>query len=790
MNLHITEGNSRRGSYTRGDLAGDILLGQYSYADVSAVIAPFLVMAKDAWADSALEKGWITQAQADAYTESLNQLLSRFVRDMETPYEAIYDAVCGLRRETFGAEALNRIFLNRAKEPDACFQPMAIDQEETGRSLLRACRHVLFVLEDPALLSWLRADLAFAQDQGANAHIACGSPDNAAFPDAAVMHALTGLVPDTVLKKGSWLDEAEGDAALAAALEEGRACLFWYGDTGLTACRNLRLPVLVKCVPRSLVGRALAGQFSETGRCAVYVPAHFDILPFVPLVRPTLVSYRQFDWLSRQYGEKVYRMAAEELYRRFPQTFFSIYEEYQPGMPPGFQWPQDFPASEDWYGDFCAAREQAIGAYLDSLPGVRRLNGWFSLDTLEQGPIPWSAQGTAKGILVHGLMIGKAAGADVIMTEGQGVSPRHLLRHAAVAPALQVFTNYLFFMTSRLVALHNRLRANRPREQMHFQGGHMDYMLYTDQGRRVETFPLYKKACMGMTEDGKFAFFHFRLRGGAWTLNGQTVQWTERDVDPDLPGPVAVFTPYLSCPDQGASRLEYTKAVGAGRVNFVIHQTELICVREGDVLLPGTGTVLSLEKEAGRAFALQCGLIPAEDGYFTWNEKPRMDLRLEHPAGVAPEVWARMKWAYGGGLTLAQNGQCVFSRNGDAAAALALEGWSSPLSSQTQESDIAALARHPRTAIGLTGSGQLFLLVFSGRSSISAGADYVEMCEIARKLVPDLKDMINVDGGASSVLGLGVGRRFIEYSRPSSSFDSLAGMVRPINSVFRVILKQ
>jgi hypothetical protein len=49
--------------------------------------------------------------------------------------------------------------------------------------------------------------------------------------------------------------------------------------------------------------------------------------------------------------------------------------------------------------------------------------------------------------------------------------------------------------------------------------------------------------------------------------------------------------------------------------------------------------------------------------------------------------------------------------------------------------------------------------------------------------------MINVDGGASSVLGLGIGRRFIEYSLPSSSFDSLAGMVRPVNSLFRVILK-
>ena len=790
MNLNLAEESSRRGSYTRGDLKGDILLGQYSYADAGAIMAPFLVMPQDAWAGKALEKGWITKAQADAYAESLRQLLSRYVADMETPYEAIYDAVCGLRREMFGAETVDRFFLNTARETDACPQPMDIDQEEKGRGLLRACRHVLFVLHDPALFAWMRADMTFARNQDARVHLACGSPDNAAYPGAAVLEALTGLVPDVTLKKGNGLFGAEGDAALADAIGEGNACLFWYGDTGLTACRNLRLPALVKCVPRSLVGKALTGQFSELGRCAVLVPAHFDILPFVPLVRPTLVSYRQFDWLSQRYGESVYRMSAEELYRRFPETFFSVYEEFQPGMPPGFQWPKDLPASEDWYGDFCAAREQAIGAYLDSLPGVRRLNGWFRLDTLGQEPVPWSAGGEAKGILVHGLILDQVESADVIMTEGQSVSPRHLLRHAAEAPALQVFTNYLFFMTSRLVALHNRLRAGRPREHMHFQGGHMDYMLYTDQGRRVETFPLYKKACMGMTEEGQFVFFHFRLRGGAWTLNGQSVSWTEQDVDPAEPGPVAVYTPYLSCPDQGASRLEYTKAVGEGRVNFVIHQTELICAREGGVLLPGTGVVLSMEKEAGRAFALRCGLTPAENGYFAWKDKPVLDLRLEHPADVAPEIWARMKWAYGGGLTLAQNGECVFTRDGDAAAALALEGWASPLSSQTQESDIAALARHPRTAIGLTKAGQLVLLVFSGRSAISAGADYIEMCEIAKKLVPDLKDMINVDGGASSVLGLGVGRRFIEYSRPSSSFDSLTGMVRPINSVFRVILKK
>ena len=790
MNLNFTDGNSRPGSYTRGDLAGDVLIGQYSYADAGAVMAPFLVLPKDSWAEDALEKGWITQTQAGTYMESLKQLLTRYVSDMETPYEAIYDAICGLRAETFGADVLDKAFLAKAKEMDACLAPMDIDQEEKGRTLLRACRHAVFVLEDPAMAAWMRADMAFARDQGAAVHMACGAKDNFAFPGVAVMEALTGLVPDVTLQKGGGLCAVQGDASLLDGLEKGTACLFWYGDTGLTACRGLLLPALVKCVPRSLVGKALTGQFSASGRCSVYVPARFDILPFVPLVRPTLASYRHFDWLSRAFGESVYAMSARELYRRFPETFFSVYEEWQPGMPPGFRRPLEPPSSEDWYGDFCAAREQAIQAYLDAVPGVRRLNGWFSLNSLEKGPVPWSARGEAKGILVHGLRIDRVENADVIMTEGRSVSPRSLLRSIPDVPALQVFTNYLFFMTSRLVALHNRLRAARPREQMHFQGGHMDYMLYTEAGRRMETFPLYRKACMGMTRDGRFLFFHFRLRGGEWTLNGQTVRWTERDVDPDSPGSAAVYTPYLSCPDQGASRFEYTKAVGQDRVNFVIHQTELVCVREGDVLLPGTGAVVSMEKEAGRAFALRCGLTPVEDGYYTWAEKPGMSLRLQEPADVSPEDWANMKWAYGGGLTLAQKGQCVFTRDGDAAAALALEGWASPLSSQTQESDIAALARHPRTAIGLTQAGQLFLLVFSGRSPVSAGADYVEMCEIAKKLIPDIQDMINVDGGASSVLGLGVGRRFIEYSRPSSSFDSLSGMIRPINSVFRVILKQ
>ena len=105
---------------------------------------------------------------------------------------------------------------------------------------------------------------------------------------------------------------------------------------------------------------------------------------------------------------------------------------------------------------------------------------------------------------------------------------------------------------------------------------------------------------------------------------------------------------------------------------------------------------------------------------------------------------------------------------------------------QTQESDIAAPMRHPRTAIGVTRTGGLFALVFSGRSSVSAGATYPEMCAIARKLVPDAWELMNVDGGGSAVLGIATEGRFIEVSWPSSSPGTPAGLVRPVQSLLTV----
>ena len=110
----------------------------------------------------------------------------------------------------------------------------------------------------------------------------------------------------------------------------------------------------------------------------------------------------------------------------------------------------------------------------------------------------------------------------------------------------------------------------------------------------------------------------------------------------------------------------------------------------------------------------------------------------------------------------------------------------SPLSRQTQESALHKLAKHPRTAIGTTQKGELVILVYSGRTTCSSGADYREMIHIARQLYPDIQNLMNVDGGGSAVLGLSHEGSFMELSVPATSQGSCVGMVRPIHTLFYI----
>lgn len=228
--------------------------------------------------------------------------------------------------------------------------------------------------------------------------------------------------------------------------------------------------------------------------------------------------------------------------------------------------------------------------------------------------------------------------------------------------------------------------------------------MYEKAGKRIETFPLFRKACIAMKKNGQFLFFSFELGGGAMTVGSFSVDWRAEDVNAKGNGPIHIYTPYVSVADGEADAKTYRKPVGEGRINIVIVQ------------------------EQGK------GLLDEE--------------KVEHMLAL-----------------------------------LAREGWMSPLSRQTQESALHDLVKHPRTAIGVTEQGELVILVYSGRTRMSKGADYREMITIVRSLFPTIKNFMNVDGGGSAMIGIIIDGNFMELSYPATSIDSLAGMVRPVNTV-------
>jgi hypothetical protein len=60
--------------------------------------------------------------------------------------------------------------------------------------------------------------------------------------------------------------------------------------------------------------------------------------------------------------------------------------------------------------------------------------------------------------------------------------------------------------------------------------------------------------------------------------------------------------------------------------------------------------------------------------------------------------------------------------------------------------------RHPRTAIGKSAAGDIWLVVVDGRSKISAGATLDELGQIMRNL--GCTDALNLDGGGSTVMSV------------------------------------
>lgn len=695
--------------------------------------------------------------------------------------ELLYRTIHKLRLQKFGADAICNALPGELPQAGS-----GIDQHALWRPVWDICDTVAIQLTDRRYLPHCRADVQQAQKAGKQVFLLCSAAPDGIIPTAEEFAALMGGSNVTYLPVQDCfgcLDPAQVPctAALEQAITNGTACLLGYGEDALCEAHSLRLPAFIQVVPESLYCRALTNLFSQTLFCKIYVPRGFSILPYVPVNERSTMTYYHLAALAEKFGSGIYQKPLQELYALAPGLFANFYDDHLPARTaPDFAW--------DGTGDYWQARDAYYDHTLDQPGDFHYFHACCDCKTGTPLPFHWGQEASQDAVLVHGVCVKPGHEVTVFQQQGGAVSPREYWFDAQGAALDGVVSNFSFFMTDNLQQQFNALRADRPQEQLHRAVGHIDYRLtYDADGRRRESFPLYNKACLAKKRHGGYLEFPFRLGAGKLQLNGCTLPWEAAQVDSAQPdADILVYTPYGSLPDEEQSNATYRKEVGAGRLNLVFVGDSLLCVRRGSVLLPCIGVVVSVGGVPAKI--LQQTLDePDSQGYYPCDDVP-VRITLAPPAGITPEEWADVEWAYGGGLTLVRDGESLTEEN--YLAQLRQEGWLSPLSRQTQESAVHVMMRHPRTVVGITADGSICMLVFSGRTRYSCGADYLEVCRIARQLVPELRYLINWDGGASSVLGWVQGQEFTELSYAAPSDRSCAGMARRINSMLYIARKK
>jgi hypothetical protein len=364
------------------------------------------------------------------------------------------------------------------------------------------------------------------------------------------------------------------------------------------------------------------------------------------------------------------------------------------------------------------------------------------------------------------------------------ISPREYFKND-MEQEIKYCCNFLYFATKNIVEAYNFTRKELPNEKINVGKIFLGYKYINEDANREEYFPLYNKAFIGCTKSGQVIFGRRKLQGGKIIINNQEITWDKDDVNCEG-GNINIITPYINNQDLSIDNEDYRNfryLYGKNRLNIVIINNRIVCVRYGEIAIPSIGVVLSVAGDYIKRLIDVLGLTSVDNDYYEINKPYKLDVYLKKPEDMTQEQWDNISWVYGGATLLVENGKNLVSSKDAQIKAFKEEGWFHPLSMQTQETQVQDWVRGPRTVVGLTKTNKFFAFVFSGRTKESCGANFNEIVSILEKEVGAIEWAMNLDGGASSCLSMIYKSQLIELSYPCTSDLSSAGMIRPINSM-------
>lgn len=745
----IAEGDFIRGSIQRKKYRGTNRQYLYHYKDLRADFLNDSRFIRDTYMEALVAEGAMAPSMLRAYYQDLEPMLALAMEEDDLTEEELYGRILDHRGLFVGdkSEAYDEALRTAAMSGKAPVT-MGINQSALLWQKLQGVKNVVIFLEEVTYLDGFTRCYERLRDMPLDIRVVVKAQRR--HPLDATAADMAELVAAEAIRVSE--DKGVGYDLRAYKVPE-ESLVLGFGEWFVGAFRNLNVDAFVFCTSEEIVTRDATNAGDKKEQHCIYVPRGYNMTEQLSITEVAVANYRILERIYGEIGEAVYDLSIDQLLKAFPNDFINgKSDRILEGIPMAY--------GGNFYEDrlhslFCYAKSRFDGVF------------WQEKTFKDRAGNPMRAVTVAveEGLLGH---------LDVHCFE-EATSVRQYYRSQPGKNG--IVANFMFFSTDKSLAAYNDLRQDRREEQCHKVGWHLDYRY----DGHLCVPPLYNKASLALSKEGTLSFEKKALKQGVFTIDGVDFALSGEDInvtdETARTRPIIVYTP-LHCQKDTAA-FHTTKAlVGHGRVNFILVNGALLTVRQGEVLQPNMGVVLSLQQEMfDHHFHKAYGALFSDRGYLT-----KLPTCFYQDKALEDTVWA-----YGGGMFLIEAGRAY----DDAASLMAefqREGWRTDLSKQTQGSLTFKNDKHPRTVIGKTGGGRMFITVVTGRSRHSVGANYLELIEINKAFYEDITDLMNLDGGASSFLGLVLDGEVIPLTDITYTDDSAAGEIRPLNSIIEINL--
>ncbi|MCT4543760.1 MAG: phosphodiester glycosidase family protein [Vallitalea sp.] len=763
--MYIADKNFIQGCYKRKKYIGYQKVKQYQHIDVTADITTQNKYIKDEFVEELYKNGFITDIQYNNYVDELKDFFMDLPNMNDKTDVEIYNLVIHKRNKYFREtclEYLNELICN--SYTTVSYQEISgIDQGNILDKLQDKNKNVYLVADNYSYVPQLIGYYKKLKDGFDKVYIIVKEKNNFALVPTQrdIIHYLKTTEQDKEIENISFIINNNSDYGFDLSkfeVENANDILIGFGEWCLESFKELNIDSFVCCRSEKLMTRALTNALSENEMHFIYISKGYNVFNYINMVEKTVLNYKMLSWLYDIIGVDAYVKDLKTLFNEFPNVFFN------------------------------SNSHEMIE--LDKEKSKEEQNNLYTIEDIRQQKIKNHIEENFKGINLNDYVFKDENGKDVrvnyieienkqdininINTWTSAVSPRRFYKK--YEEGNYIASNFLFFITPKTIELYNRLRGIRKKEKINKFGWHIDYKYESNDKKKVETFPLYNKAAIGKKKNGGIEFFRKQLTDGEIVLNNTVIQWNDSDINAVDERDVIVYTP-MGESKNDVDYNDYTKSIGSNRVNIICVDDFLVTIRKGDVILPNIGAVVSLSMEKWQELFPESTFD--KDGYMDIsNLSYRLCLKGSDD----------YEWCYGGGMFLIYEGK-AFDNWTKLEQEFEQEGWLTKLSMQTQESEIHKIEKHPRTVIGLTSDNKFFIMVFSGRSKRSAGANYYELIETAKKIFGDIEYLMNIDGGGSSFLAYITQNELFELNDIAHSNNTCAGVIRPVNSIMTVNLK-